>query len=207
MAKLYYQGHASYRLTANDGRVIYIDPSMGDGYDVPADLILVTHQHKDHNRVDKCAKKPACHVITNEDALKGGRHNRFDVIGIPIQSVMAKNRAHNPKRCVGYILTLDDVKIYASGDTSMTEQMKEFAALHLDYALFPGDGTANMGLKEAAECARIVGAKHNIIIHLRPGATGILFSRKRAEKWNAPHQLIVEPGEEITLTHSENGIE
>ena len=30
MAKLFYQGHGSYRITSNDGRVIYIDPYAGD---------------------------------------------------------------------------------------------------------------------------------------------------------------------------------
>jgi L-ascorbate metabolism protein UlaG (beta-lactamase superfamily) len=83
-----------------------------------------------------------------------------------------------------------------SGDTSKTAQMEDFAALELDYALFCGDGVFNMNPKEAAECARLVGAKHNILIHLKPGA---LFDRKKAEKWDAPNKLIVEPGEEIEL--------
>ncbi len=44
MPLLLFQGHASLRLTANDGRVVYIDPYKGKGYDVPADIILITHQ-------------------------------------------------------------------------------------------------------------------------------------------------------------------
>ena len=43
MSTLTYQGHGSYRLQTNGGQVIYIDPYAGEGYDVPADLILVTH--------------------------------------------------------------------------------------------------------------------------------------------------------------------
>jgi L-ascorbate metabolism protein UlaG (beta-lactamase superfamily) len=73
--------------------------------------------------------------------------------------------------------------------------METFAALELDYALFPGDGIFNMGLNEAAECAQLIGAKHNIIIHLKPGES----VRKKAEKWDAPNKLIVEPGQEIDL--------
>ena len=38
MPKLLYQGHASYRLTAEDGRVMYVDPCSGDGYDAAADI-------------------------------------------------------------------------------------------------------------------------------------------------------------------------
>ncbi|MCL1808558.1 MAG: MBL fold metallo-hydrolase [Clostridiales bacterium] len=195
MPKLLFQGHGSYRLTADDGRVAYVDPYKGKGYDKPADLILVTHQHSDHNRIDLCAKKPDCRIITNEEALAGGKHNSFDIDGILVQAVEAKNKNHDPKLCVGYIITLDGVKIYASGDTSLTKQMETFAGLELDYALFPGDGIFNMGLAEAAECARLVGAKHNIIIHLKPGES----VRRKAEKWGAPNKLIVEPGDEIEL--------
>jgi len=48
------------------------------------------------------------------------------------------------------------------------KQMETFAELELDYAILPGDGIFNMDLKHAAECARLIGAKHNIIIHLNP---------------------------------------
>jgi len=92
MPKLLFQGHGSYRLTADDGRVIYVDPYKGKGYDAPADLILVTHQHYDHNQISRCAK-------------------------------------------------------------------------------------------------------HNMLIHLKPGES----YRKKAEKWDAPNKLIIEPGQDIDL--------
>jgi len=196
MPKLLYQGHGSYRLTADDGRIIFVDPYIGDGYDTPADLILVTHQHGDHNQVQLCTQKPTCRIISNFEALEGGTHNSFDVDGIQIQAVEASNSNHDPKECVGFLITLDGVKIYASGDTSMTKQMESFAALHLDYALLPGDGIYNMDIDEAAQCAALIGAKHNIIIHIAPGQ---LFDLEKAQQWTAPNKLILEPGQEIDL--------
>ncbi|MCL2002415.1 MAG: MBL fold metallo-hydrolase [Oscillospiraceae bacterium] len=195
MPKLYYQGHGSFRLTADDGRVVYVDPYAGDGYDVPADVILVTHQHHDHNQVKLCAQKPGCRIITNAEALMGGSHNSFDIGGILIQAVEAANQNHNPAECVGFIITLDGVKLYASGDTSKTGQMETFAALGLDYALLCGDGVYNMSPAEAAECARLIGAKRNILIHLKPGDP----FREIAEQWDAPNKLMVEPKQEIEL--------
>jgi len=196
MAKLFYQGHGSFRLTAADGRVVYVDPYAGEGYDLSADLILVSHQHGDHNQVELCAKKPDCIIISNEEALQGGKHNHFDFDGIQIHAVEAYNQNHNPDECVGFIITIDGVKIYACGDTSKTTQMETFADMKLDYAILCGDGFYNMGPEEAAECARLISAKHNIIIHVKPKA---LFDREIAEKWDAPNKLIIEPNEEITL--------
>ena len=49
--KLLYQGHGSLRVVTAEGKVIYIDPYAGEGYDLPADLILMTHGHQDHTAV------------------------------------------------------------------------------------------------------------------------------------------------------------
>ena len=196
MPKLYYQGHGSFRLTADDNRVIYIDPFAGDGYGLPAALILVTHAHRDHCQTQLCAQAPGCRVITQAEALAGGRHNRFEIGGIIVEAVEAGNLMHNPAQCVGYIITLDGISLYAAGDTSQTAAMAGFAARGLDYALLPCDGVFNMNPKEAAACAKLINAKHSIPIHMKPGA---LFSEKAAEKWDAPNKLVVRPGAEITL--------
>ena len=140
MAKLLYQGHGSYRITGNDGTVIYFDPYAGTGYDIPADLILVTHQHGDHNQTGLCAKKPDCVIITEKEALAGGKHNSFTVGSIKIEAVEACNKNHPIDKCVGYILTVDGITVYGAGDTPTTAQMSELASRKLDYALLCGDG-------------------------------------------------------------------
>jgi len=129
MPKLYYQGHGSYRLTANDRRVIYVDPYKGQGYEIPADFILVTHQHNDHNKIKRVTQKPDCWIISNFETLSGGKQNTFDLgSGLKVEAVEASNARHNPRECVGYIVTLDGITLYCAGDMSKTEQMKSFAA-------------------------------------------------------------------------------
>jgi L-ascorbate metabolism protein UlaG (beta-lactamase superfamily) len=154
--KLYYQGHGSLRITASDGRVIYLDPYAGDGYDKPADIILVTHQHDDHNQVDMVTKKQSCRIISNVEALEGGKHNTITVGDITVEAVEANNKNHDPKLCVGFILTVDGIKIYLSGDTSKTKAMESFAERKLDYAMFPCDGFYNMQHTHTHEARRAV---------------------------------------------------
>ncbi len=198
MAKLLYQGHGSARLTTDEGKVIYVDPYAGEGYGAPADLILITHQHGDHNQVELIkSKNPGYAIITEREALKGGTYHAFDRGYIKIEAVEAANKNHDPSRCVGYILTLPNgVQIYFSGDTSRTDQMETFAARKLDYALLCCDGVYNMGLEEASECAELIAAKTSIPYHMKPGA---LFSREYAERFKAKSRRIVAAGEEIDL--------
>ena len=197
MPKLLYQGHGSFRLTTNNGIVVFIDPYAGTGYNVPADIVLITHQHPDHNQIDLITKKQDCKVISNFEALAGGKHNTFSLHGMEIEAVEAGNNAgHSLDQCVGYIITADGLKLYFSGDTSKTEQMKSLAAKKLDYAFLCCDGFYNMGLAEAAECAKLIGAKHNVPVHIKPGE---LFDRTLAEQFADPNRLIIEAGKEVVL--------
>ena len=197
MAKLFYQGHGSFRLTSDNGTVVYIDPYIGEGYDLPADIILITHQHPDHNQTDLITQKPDCTVISEVEALAGGKHNTFTVKDMEIEAVEAGyNQGHAPDNSVGFIIAVDGLQLYFCGDTSTTPQMAEFAARKLDYAFLCADGHYNMGLEEAAECARLIGARHNVPVHLKPGE---LFDRELAEQFNAPNRLIIEAGQEIEL--------
>ena len=53
-----------------------------------------------------------------------------------------------------------------------------------------------MDAKEAAECAKLVGAKHSIPYHTQVGK---LFNEKIADQFSVDTRLIVKPGETITL--------
>ena len=197
MAEFYFQGHGSFRLTTGSKTVIYVDPYAGGGYNIPADIILVTHEHGDHNRIELAAKKEDCTIITDQEALEGGIYHKFTIKDVEIESVPAYNRNHSRSECVGYILRFDSISFYASGDTSVTDFMVDKIPVYqLDYAVLPIDGIYNMNPEEATKCAEIIGAKHVIPIHMKPGQ---LFDRPCAERFKAANRLIVEAGTGIVL--------
>ena len=197
--RLLYQGHGSLRIVTADDKVIYIDPYAGEGYDLPADLILVSHGHPDHSAVDLIeSRNDGCQVIYNTDALVDGEYKTYDLGYVTVEAVQAgNNRNHDINECVGWLVTLPgDISVYATGDTSTTEQMAELADRDIHYAFFVCDGRFNMDMEEAIACANLVQARHSIPYHMAPGA---LFDQERAELFDVPGQLIIPAGEEIAL--------
>ncbi|WP_426348722.1 MBL fold metallo-hydrolase [Alloiococcus sp. CFN-8] len=197
MAKLLYQGHGSYRITADNGIVIYVDPFAGEGYDIPADIVLITHEHKDHNNLELITQKDHCTVLRSSDMLIVGHYEKKIISGITIEAVPAYNKNHDRASCVGYVISIDGIKVYGAGDTSLTEYMALMLSLEeIDYALLPIDGVYNMDIPEAERCAEVINAKHTIPIHMKPGE---LFDKERADSFKGKNKLVVEPGEELNL--------
>lgn len=194
-AQLYYLGHASIRIRTSTGKVIYIDPFAGDDYSVAADIILVTHDHFDHNDTEKVCRKDNCRIITNKEALIDGVYKTFNIDDIKIEAVQAYNKNHKKDEGVGYILSFDDLSLYHAGDTSTTEQMADLHNRKIDYALLPTDGRYNMDVDEASNCAKLIGAKHSIPIHMPKRE----FSEEIADAFSVNGKIIIKPGETIEL--------
>ena len=196
MAVLLYQGHGSLRLTAGSGKGIYVDPFAGEGYDIPADLVLVTHQHHDHNCIDLPAKQPGCIIWQNFDALKNGEYQTLTLDFAKVEAVEAYNHHHSKTECVGYIVTVDGISLYFAGDTGETAEMSRMAARRLDYAFLPMDATYTMDVPETIHCAEIIAARHTVPIHMAPGK---LFDPGRAAKFSVPGALTIKAGETVQL--------
>ena len=201
---LFYQGHASVRIVTVEGKVIYIDPFMGEGYDLPADLILETHNHYDHTKEDMIKERNEdCTVIKWSDALTRDGYQTFDLGYVTVEGVEAGyNTNHSKSVCVGFILTFSDgTKVYFSGDTSTTPSMAGFSERELDYAFLCCDGVFNMNTEEASECAKAINAKHSIPYHVETAKDDTGFDESVAETFDGPGRIIIKPGEKLELKH------
>lgn len=181
--KLHWLGHDSFFL---DGPpVIYFDPWKLRGKLPIADLILISHQHSDHCSPDDIQKisGPQTIVVASTPAaekLPGARAvapgDRLDVAGVALEAVPAYNinkfRApglpFHPKdeQHVGYIVTVDGVRLYFAGDT---DAIPEMSGLACDIALLPVSGTYVMTVEEAAQAAKTLHPRIAIPMHYGAG--------------------------------------
>ena len=127
-------------------------------------------------------------------------HQTVELGFVTVEAVEAGyNSLHDVNDCVGYVLTFSNSKsVYVTGDTSKTEQMSLMNEMEIDYAFFCCDGVFNMGLEEAAEAAKLVGAKHNIPYHVT-ARNDVFFDRTLAEQFNAENRLILDIGETLLV--------
>ena len=165
---LTYIGHAHLMIVTAEGTVIYIDPDKIDGYTYTrkADILLVTHEHNDHNLVDLVPQNDGCTVLRVKQTInRDGTYNPFTIGEVTVIPVPAKNKYHDVKKTNGLILQFDGVTVYHASDTDKLASMADLRQYSVDYAFFPIDGKYNMDAAEAMECAELVGAKHNTPIH------------------------------------------
>ena len=194
--KIEYLGHGSLKMLLKNGKVVYIDPYAGDDYKENGDLILITHEHMDHNKIEIVPGNESAEIIRSKDCITDSGYKTFDIFDMHIEPVEAYNKNHKKDECVGFVITSNGKKIYVAGDTSTTEQMSKLADYNIDYAFLPMDGKYNMDIEEAIKCENLVKAKHTIPYHMAPGE---LFNEDRASKFITPTTLIVRPNEIIEI--------
>ena len=160
------------------GKVIHVDPwSQGDFTGFPqADLIVITHTHADHldrTMVEKLKKPetiivgppavidtlncaPACGVA---EAISDSE--KRTVMGIEFEGVPMYNLVfgsgpgkpyHHKGIGSGYILNFGDTRVYFSGDTECTPEMK--ALKNISVAFLAMNPPRTETTLEAAECVK-----------------------------------------------------
>ena len=170
--------HASIRISF-DGKEIEIDPvsslkPVTNYAQFPkADYILVTHDHYDH--LDTTAinqlRKASTVIVANANSarlIRGARmmHNgdhlqlqkHISVDAVPAYNITAGHTQYHPKgRDNGYILTLDDFRIYISGDTEDIPEMQQLK--NIDVAFLSTNQPFTMTPQQTVHAAKEIKPK------------------------------------------------
>ena len=177
--------HSAIRIKRNDGKIIYFDPfRLEDKYKNDADYIFITHSHWDHFSPDDILKikKDTTKIISPND-IKGkirklGFNQKDILYVIPNEDYLIDNinfstiPAYNLDKdfhkkeynWVGYVVNIDNKKMYIAGDTDNIPEAKN---LKCDIAFVPVGGTYTMTYKEAADLVKAIKPEIAIPIHYK----------------------------------------
>jgi L-ascorbate metabolism protein UlaG (beta-lactamase superfamily) len=176
-------GQSAFRLRGDDATV-FIDPfgdmsglaSRGITFDYPAisdvsaDLLLVTHEHRDHNNVDAIGGSPAVLRST------------AGTLDSPLGSVVAVASEHDPAAGTQrgpntiFRFELDGVSVCHFGDFGQSALRDEQAEAigSVDLLFLPVGGGVTIGASAAAEIARRLSARWVVPMHYRTPRVGFL---------------------------------
>ena len=172
--------HSSIRMDKE--KIIYVDPFKIDKNYNDADMIFITHDHYDHyseEDIDKVKKANSIFIVPEnllKKLLKKGINDEniitlapedIEIIdGIKIEAIHSYNidKPFHPKEknWLGYIIEIDGVRYYISGDTDITRENKK---VKCDVAFVPVGGTYTMNFSEAAQLVNIIKPKIAVPIH------------------------------------------
>jgi L-ascorbate metabolism protein UlaG (beta-lactamase superfamily) len=181
-------GHAAFKIAAS--RMIYIDPFELAGELEPADVILITHDHYDHCSPEDVAKiRGENTVIVAAGNCRGKLEGDVRFVeagesvmleGLTVEVIPAYNvtKPHHPKEAggVGFVVTVDDTRIYHAGDSDAIPEMEDVEA---DIAMIPVSGVYVATAEEAVEAANKIDA--DVVIPMHYGS--IVGSRRDAERF------------------------
>jgi len=170
--KITFVGHGTLMFNFG-GKVIHVDPfsALADYNILPkADLILLTHEHRDHLdlkalKTVRTEKTVVVLTVTCAKQVQGGivmmNGDVKTVEGLKIEAVPAYNIVHkrdtgqpfHPKGVGnGYIITFGDKRVYVAGDTEDVPEMKGLK--NIDIAFLPMNLPYTMTPEMVAEGAR-----------------------------------------------------
>lgn len=176
---------SAIRIKNQENKIVYFDPfKLEDKYKSDADYIFITHQHFDHfspediikiknentkiiapkdleNEIEKLS-------FIKENILLVEPNKEYSIDEIKFNTVPAYNINKNFHKkefnWVGYVVEIDNEKIYIAGDTDNTEEARSVIC---DIACVPIGGTYTMTYKEAVDLILAIKPKVAIPIHYK----------------------------------------
>jgi L-ascorbate metabolism protein UlaG (beta-lactamase superfamily) len=199
-----WHGQAAFTLQGDDGKV-FIDPfgdmtPMTEGRDLrfeyppidadDVDLLLVTHEHLDHNGVEAIGGDPATLRAT------AGTHESpiGEVVGVASEHDESAGTERGPNTI--FVFELDGVRVAHFGDfgqAALRPEQRE-AIGDVDLALVPVGGGLTIGAQAAARIVEELSPRWVVPMHYRTPRIGFLETEEeflglmpRVERLDQPH--------------------
>lgn len=192
-------GHSSFRLKGKSASLVTdpFDPKMvGLKYPkVSADIVTVSHEHKDHNRED---------LVKDVKRVVSGP-GEYEILGV---SILGFNTFHDDKKGEErgkntiYLINMDDINILHLGDLGhkLSEDLMDQIG-DVDILMIPVGGVYTIGPSDAAEISRKI--EPSIIIPMHYQMKGLkpdVFSNlEKEEPFLSELSLPVEKTDKLTV--------
>ena len=170
--KITFIGHGTLMFVHKD-KVVHVDPwsRLADYSRLPkADLILVTHEHRDHldtkaiktirqEQTKVVLTKPCAGKVTGGIVMKNGdvrTVGKLKIEAVPAYNIVHKRSSGEPfhpkGRGNGYVVTFGKTRVYVAGDTENIPEMKKLKKI--DIAFLPMNVPYTMTPEMTADAAK-----------------------------------------------------
>ncbi len=221
-------GHNAWSIETS-GKTLLLDPFLNDSPTAPvkadavtADYILLSHGHGDHlgDTVD-IAKRTGAVVLTNFEVSQW-----LGKKGVPAEKLIGLNPGGGSKQPFGhakftiahhsssmpdgsyggvpggFLLTLEDARIYFACDTALFLDMKLIGASPLDLAVLPIGDMFTMGPEDSIDAIKLLNPKRVAPCHYNtwpPIAQDAAAWAATVQSHTAATPVVLEPGGVINL--------
>ncbi len=226
-SELTWLGHGTWAIQTSDHKII-LDPFLNDSPtaplkadDVDADFILVSHGHFDHVAdVASIANRCDATVVANFEIAQwfATNHNVKNTVGMNLggsvdlpfgnaKLTLAHHSSQLPDGSYGgnpggFLLTLEDGKIYFACDTALFSDMMLIGASGIDLAVLPIGDLFTMGVEDSIDALKLLEPKRVAPAHYNTWPpieqnAAVWAERVRSETHAEP--IVLEPGGKISL--------
>lgn len=218
-------GHGATKIVTS-GKTVLIDPFLTGQPTAPcgadqltAEYVLLSHGHGDHlgdtvSIAKRCGSTVVCNYELSEYLGKqgvkahgqqhgGGYHHGFGRVKLTIahHGSALPDGTYGGNPC-GFLLYLNDCKIYAACDTGLFLDMQLIGDEGIDLAILPIGDNYTMGPDDAVRAIKLIRPKKVIPVHYNTWgliAQDAAAWAKLVRSDTAAEPVILKPGESMTV--------
>ena len=173
--EIVYLGQSSFLLTTSNARVV-IDPyDPVIGFKMPkvkADIVAVTHDHKDHNNIKAVDGEPM--VISGP-----GEYEIKEVVVTGMSSYHDEKQGKIRGKNTIYVIEAEELRIVHLGDLGHKLDQKQIDELDgVDVLMIPVGGETSIDVKTAVEIIKAVGPSIVMPMHYKTKEHAPIFKNK-----------------------------